>query len=98
MKIDETLLDSKIFICRFKSRFAEQVQEEYEVGRQGHLSMGEAATLLPHPEQYLRKYQGGGAGAGRKVEIKQRSSSAKTYSKFLVAQLLYSLFEIYNTK
>ena len=77
------------------------MQDEYDTGRQGHLSMGEAATLLPHPEQYLRKYQGGGAGAGRKVEIKQRSSSAKTYSKFLEAKILYNLLVamlLYNSK
>ena len=43
-------------LFRYKSRFAEQIREEYETGRAHHLSMGEAATILPHPGTLFNKY------------------------------------------
>ena len=31
------------------------MREEWEAVKQPHLSMGQAETALPHPEQYLRQ-------------------------------------------
>ena len=48
--------------------------------------MGQAATDIPDPDHYLRKCEGGGAGAGRSRRAGgaaiARSKSAKTYREY----------------
>ena len=59
---------------RFQSKFHVQARDEMWVGKNSHLTMGEAETVKENPEMFLRKHTGTG---GNHI----RAKSARTHSQ-----------------
>ena len=66
-----------VFCCRYKSRFAGQVRQEYAEGKAAHHTMGEAVgSVQPKPDEYLKKKT-------REDVFQKRVKSARVHRKFM---------------